>query len=297
MVSCSVLMNTKDAKAHEGHEDSGKAVPSCPSGSFRVLRVLRFSRAIIVVRLGTYRFAEPSPDDTFPPMPPDISHTRRRIDDDPVLRAVRDAMRARMEPDAAHDEAHLVRVAAWTVHLLAAEPGGDAVDPRLAIAAALLHDVVNVPKHVAGRFTASEASAAVVREVLPSLGFTPAQVDAAADAVRDHSFSRGAVPATPLGRALQDADRLEAVGALGIYRCLTTGVRFGAGLADPDDPWAEQRSLAETRWSVDHFFTKLLRLPPTLLTAAGRAEADRRVQVMHAFLAQLGEELQVPYRG
>jgi uncharacterized protein len=212
---------------------------------------------------------------------------------DAQLRAVLHEVRRRMEQDAAHDEAHLLRVARWTVRL-----GRDeGVDARLAVAAALLHDVVNVPKTHPNRSRASELSADAARDVLGALGFAAAEVEEVAEAIRDHSFSRGAVPRTPLGRALQDADRLEALGALGVFRCVATGVRFGGEFFHAGDPWAEHRPLDDGRYSVDHFFTKLLRLPPTLLTAAGRAEAERRARAMVALLRQLADELGEPLTG
>jgi uncharacterized protein len=126
---------------------------------------------------------------------------------------------------------------------------------------------------------------------LVALGFAPEAVTRIADAVRDHSFSRGAVPTTDLGRALQDADRLEALGAIGLLRCVSTGVRMGAGWFHPEDPFARQRPLDDARWSLDHFEAKLFRLPETMLTAAGRAEAERRVGILRAFATALAAEL------
>jgi uncharacterized protein len=63
---------------------------------------------------------------------------------------------------------------------------------------------------------------------------------------------------------------------------------------DPADPWAERRPLDDRAFSVDHFFTKLLRLPETMCTEAGRREGQRRVAFLRAFLAQLGSELGAP---
>ena len=165
---------------------------------------------------------------------------------------------------------------------------------REAVAAALLHDAVNPPKDSPKRARASERSAALARERLHALGFAPESVTRIADAIRDHSFSRGAVPATPLGCALQDADRLEALGAIGLLRCISTGVRMGGAWFEADDPWAEIRPLDDTRYSVDHFFTKLLKLPATMRTVAGRAEAERRAAFLRDFLSRLGEELGRP---
>jgi uncharacterized protein len=179
-----------------------------------------------------------------------------------------------------------LRVAEWTVRL-----AGDAVDERLSIAAALLHDIVNVPKNHPDRARASEKSADAARTLLRQLGFTEVDSELVADAIRDHSFTRGATPSSTLGKALQDADRLEALGVIGAFRCIATGTTFGADLFDADDPWARERELDDKRYSVDHFFVKLFKLPSTFQTHGGRAEAERRANVMQAMLDQLGEEL------
>jgi uncharacterized protein len=206
-----------------------------------------------------------------------------------LLAEARDREAAEAIRDPTHDVAHALRVAHWTLRL-----GGEAVDRREAVAAALLHDAVNPPKDSPERARASELSAALARVRLPALGFTPDAVVRITDAIRDHSFSRGAVPATPLGQALQDADRLEALGAIGLLRCISTGVRMDGQWFHAGDPWARARDLDDARYSVDHFYTKLLRLPDSMCTAAGRAEAVRRAAFLRVFLAQLGDELGRP---
>jgi uncharacterized protein len=221
---------------------------------------------------------------------PDTAALRERMAADPALAPLladaltRDA--AAPAPDPTHDTAHAMRVALWTLRL-----GGVDVDAREAVAAALLHDAVNPPKDSPERATASERSAALARERLPALGFTPQAVDRVAAAIRDHSFTRGAIPDSPLGRALQDADRLEALGAIGLLRCVSTGVRMGGAWFHTADPFARARPLDDARYSVDHFYAKLLRLPATMRTEAGRAEAERRAAFLRAFLDQLAAEL------
>lgn len=219
---------------------------------------------------------------------------RTLIDGDSALRAVRDEVTVRIAADAfdpGHDLDHALRVALSAIRL-----GGAEVDPREAVAAALLHDVVNVPKDAPSRETASERCAAVARELLPGAGFDRDAVDRIAGAIRDHSYSRGARPETALGAALQDADRLEALGAIGILRTASCGARMGARYFDPEDPWAEQRELDDARFTIDHFFRKLLRLPETMQTDAGRAEARHRVAIMEAFLDALAAEIGAPRR-
>lgn len=133
--------------------------------------------------------------------------------------------------------------------------------------------------------------------MLGELGFASEAVEQIAEAIRDHAFSAGRTPTSALGSALQDADRLEALGALGILRTASTGARMGARYFDPDDPWAERRPLDDRSFSIDHFFSKLFALEHGLLTEAGRAEARRRTEILRAFVTELGREIGVPTAG
>jgi uncharacterized protein len=90
---------------------------------------------------------------------------------------------------------------------------------------------------------------------------------------------------------VQDADRLEALGAIGVARVFATGASFGAGLWHPEDPWAEGRDLDDKAWSLDHFEKKLLKLAADMKTAAGRRLAETRQGAMLAYLAALRAEL------
>ena len=209
---------------------------------------------------------------------------------DPRLVAIHAVVAERMGADAdpGHDLEHALRVARWTCAL------APEVEPAEAIAAALLHDVINLPKDHPERAHASERSADLARRLLPEHGFDAPAVERIACAIRDHSFSRGATPESELGRALQDADRLEALGALGLCRTLSTGARMGAVYFHPSDPFAANRALDDLRHTVDHFFTKLLDLPSTMRTEAGRREAERRVAFLRSFLEQLAGEIGVP---
>lgn len=231
----------------------------------------------------------------IPPVRPnDLVSLRRTVEEDSALSRLQSKARelAAADPngfDPGHDLAHANRVALWTLRL------APAVDARWCIAAALLHDAVNIPKDSPQRSSASEMSASVARDLLPELDFCEQAVATIAEAVRDHSYSRGATPESDLGKALQDADRLEAVGALGLCRTLSCGAKMGAAYFDPDDPWAAERPLDDTAFTVDHFFAKLLQLPKTMNTETGRAEAERRANWMRGFLAQLGVEIETPF--
>ncbi len=208
------------------------------------------------------------------------------IDTDSALQEIGRYVQQRLGDDPGHDFGHCMRVAKWTIQF-----GEGQFEDRLAIAAALLHDIVNLPKNHPDAARASEQSADIAAELLPSLGFAHEEVLLVCDAIRDHSFSRGQVPGSVLGKALQDADRLEALGALGIFRLISTGTKIGASYFHPEDPWAKSRPLEDKKYSVDHFFTKLFKLPATMNTEAGRREAEKRVQFLKLFLDQLGQEI------
>jgi uncharacterized protein len=188
--------------------------------------------------------------------------------------------------DAAHDGSHLLRVALFTLKF-----AGNEVDPRESVAAALLHDLVNVPKNHPDRARASEFSAEAAAPLLAQADFSPAAISRIQAAIRDHSFSRGARPTELLGQALQDADRLEAIGAIGLMRVFSTGARMGTGYFHTEDPWAKSRELNDQQFSVDHFFTKLLKLPASFLTEGGKAEAAKRVRRLEVFLDDLADEI------
>jgi uncharacterized protein len=224
------------------------------------------------------------------------------IASDPALASLLAFARERMDDDPGHDLAHCLRVAIWTIALSEptpfAHPGGEReVDAREAIAAALLHDIINVPKDSPDRARASELCADFARRELPAFGFSLDAINRIADAIRDHSYSRGATPREPLGRALQDADRLEALGVIGLFRCISTGVRMGARYFHDEDPFARARPLDDRAFSIDHFENKLLKLPATMLTERGREEALRRADYLRETLVRLSSELGVPLGG
>jgi uncharacterized protein len=207
---------------------------------------------------------------------------------DPLLASVLAHVKAASDGDPAHDLDHLLRVAQNTIALF-----DDTARFRECVCAALLHDVVNLPKNHPDRARASVLSAGVAGKLIGAeLG--PAATAEVVGAIEDHSYSAGRRPRSALGEALQDADRLEALGALGIARTFSTGVRLHASYFDPNDPWSERRELDDLRYSVDHFFKKLLKLPSTFCTERGRAEAIERTRILEAFLLALGDEIGSP---
>lgn len=198
---------------------------------------------------------------------------------------------ARLAPkgDAGHDVHHARRVRDNAFRIADREGG----DRAVLLAAAYLHDLVSPPKDSPDRSRASALSAEAAAPVLRGLGFDEDRVAATQHAIHAHSFSAGVETTTLEARILQDADRLEALGAIGVARTFYTAGLMNSAMFDADDPFAADRPLDDRRFALDHFAAKLLKLPATMKTAAGRALAEERLGVMRAFLDAVAAELGV----
>lgn len=192
--------------------------------------------------------------------------------------------------DGAHDLGHVRRVLA-NARRIAQDEGG--ADETVLIPAAILHDAVNLPKDHPHRARASRLSGRVAAEFLATLPFDPAaKIAAVAHAIEAHSFSAAIAPETREAEILQDADRLEALGAIGLARMFLIAGQMGGALFDPEDPLARNRSLDDRRFALDHLEVKLFPVAATMRTPAGRAMAQERVEWMEAFRARLLREAQ-----
>jgi uncharacterized protein len=192
-----------------------------------------------------------------------------------------------MASDPAHDISHVKRVVQNTLLLTQAENGNTAIS----VPAAWLHDCVSVAKDSPLRKKASQLAAREAVRFLESIQYPSALLPQIYHAIEAHSFSANIPAETLEARIVQDADRLEAVGAIGIARCFLTGGSMGTPLYEPSDPFAQNRDLDDRRYTLDHFYCKLLGLADTMKTEAGKAEAIKRTGYMKAFLQQLGMEI------
>jgi uncharacterized protein len=192
-----------------------------------------------------------------------------------------------MAADPAHDISHVKRVVQNTLKLTESENGNAAVT----VPAAWLHDCVSVAKDSPLRNQASKLAAEEAVRFLESVDYPPEFLTPIYHAIEAHSFSANINTETLEARIVQDADRLEALGAIGIIRCFLTGGSMGTPLYDPSDPFAKNREANDRSYTVDHFYCKLLGLAETMKTEAGRVEAEKRTNYMHAFLGQLGTEI------
>lgn len=193
--------------------------------------------------------------------------------------------------DPAHDLAHFRRVVA-TAKRLGKHEGGrmDVIIP-----AAWLHDLVNVPKNDPRRSQASRLSAQAALAWLNEVGYPQEFHTDIAHAIEAHSFSAAIEPRTLEARIVQDADRLDGLGAIGVARVFAVSGLLRRPLYDLDDPFAAgPRKIDDLRVTIDHFYAKLFLTSRTLRTEAGRREGERRVAFMRAFLRELGHEIGIP---
>lgn len=111
-------------------------------------------------------------------------------------------------------------------------------------------------------------------------------------AVKTHSFSAGIPPQTLEAKIVQDADRLESLGAIGLARVFYTAGALNRPLFDSADPLGKDRELNDVKWTLDHFQKKLLRLPETMHTETGRMLAEHNADFLVRYMAKLYAELQ-----
>ncbi|AJC65020.1 MULTISPECIES: phosphohydrolase [Dickeya] len=191
--------------------------------------------------------------------------------------------------DGAHDHHHLVRVANSARHIQQKEGG----DLRVIIAAAYLHDIVLVPKNHPDRSRASRMAAEeAVRIVSRDFPDFPRELHSALfHAVEAHSFSAGIPAETLEAKIVQDADRLDSLGALGLARVFYVAGMMGRPLFDAQDLFACERELDDRHYTLDHFRVKLMRLPETMNTAEGKRIAEVNASWLVDFLAKLSGEV------
>ena len=204
--------------------------------------------------------------------------------------AVNRELENQAKPDSAHDMSHLQRV--WKhCDWINREDGLD-VEPLVLLAAAYFHDIVNVPKDSSERSQASRLAAQRAKVILGELSFPETCLEETLDAIRCHSFSAQLQAKSTAARIVQDADRLEALGALGIARVFYVAGQMNSKLFDPVDPFANERELDDRQYALDHFFVKLLKIKSSMNTDAGRRRAGELTSRLENFMADLGKELE-----
>ena len=145
----------------------------------------------------------------------------------------------------------------------------EGADMRVLLPAALLHDVAREEQNHA------KAGAAKAKLILRRYGYLADEIKKITNAISTHSYSGKKVPVTIEGKILSDADKLDALGALGVYR---TAVYSGENARPIED-------------FIAHFHEKLLRLEGFMFTAEAKRIARDRTEYLAEFVNRLGREL------
>lgn len=189
--------------------------------------------------------------------------------------------------DPAHDLLHFKRVVS-TARQLCIEEGANL---EVVIPAAWLHDLVNVPKNDPRRSMASRLSAQAAKVYLESIKYPSQYIDSIGHAIECHSFSANITPLTIEAKIVQDADRLDGLGAIGIARCFATAGVLKRPLYSELDPFCKTRQPEDLKYSVDHFYQKHFKVANSLQTEAGFREGQRRIEVIRSFLSSMSREI------
>ena len=204
-----------------------------------------------------------------------------------VINSIKNEIKDSIDNDSAHDFEHIMRVYKNAQKLCKQEKANE----KLVLCAALLHDIVSYPKSDKRSKNSSIESAKKSKIILKKYDFSEDEITIISDAIRDHSFSQNKKPSTIEGKILQDADRLDALGAIGIARVFATGGSLKRPFYNIDDPFCKSRNPDDKVWTVDHFYKKLLKLQSLMNTKSGKIEAKKRTKILNEYLKQLKDEI------
>ncbi len=190
--------------------------------------------------------------------------------------------------DPAHDFSHILRVFNNARYIGVKE----GADMQVLLYAALLHDMGSAPKSKPVPPQAETQRQRLVESFLIKIGLPEDSRQKTLYAVKVHRFSKGITPTTLEAKILQDADRLDAMGAIGIARVFLTGGSLSRALYDHEDPFCVSREPDDRKWNIDHFYTKLLRLESGMHTKTAKMLAGKRSAVLKRYLSDLKDELE-----
>lgn len=192
--------------------------------------------------------------------------------------------------DPAHDLSHLERVYQNALFLTAKEGG------RLSVIlpAIWFHDWVQVPKNHPDRSRSSILSAEAAVEILKKWNYPESDWSSIFHAIEAHSFSAGLVAQTLEAKIVQDADRLDALGAIGIARLFSTTGTLKRPFYSSTDIWCEeQRVWDDRKFALDHFYVKILNIAEQMQTKTAQQEAQIRKNIVLLYLQEMRRELDI----
>jgi len=190
--------------------------------------------------------------------------------------------------DPSHDFEHALRVLSNAERIAREERA----DLDIIVPAALFHDIVSWPKNHPRATFSSEESAKKLKKILTDMNYPKDKIKKACYAVQVCSFSKGIVPHLLEAKILQDADFLEATGAIIVMRCFASTGQMKRPFYHPADPFCTTRQPAPMKYALDVFYDRSFKIESRIHTKAGKQIARRRLKYLRAFLFELKEELE-----
>lgn len=187
-----------------------------------------------------------------------------------------------------HDFDHIKRVVALAQTIAMQIPSANL---KIVMTAAYLHDVID--DKLVDDVDKQKAS---VHAILKKLEYTDAETNSIMNIITHMSYSANLVHQYVLsidGQIVQDADRLDAIGAIGVARAMYFGGHFGDTIYDPAQMPRQNMDKSEYRQHttvINHFYEKLFKLPNLMNTPVAKKIANRRQKFMQEFVNEFVDE-------
>ncbi len=196
-----------------------------------------------------------------------------------------------------HDISHLIRTMNTALYLQEKE-GGDRIIIGIA---AFLHDVHRIMQNESGKFVLPKDSLEKVKEILSHIDLTDEQVNKICYAIEQHEeYNWNGKNVDDINTLiLQDADNLDAIGAIGIGRTFSYGGSHNVIMYDDKVPLNQNDDYSESNGddesTIHHFYHKLFKLGDNMNTTTAKNLADRRIEFMKTFVKEFLDEWNANY--
>ncbi len=189
--------------------------------------------------------------------------------------------------DPGHDFLHIQRVVENAKKIAQKENG----NLWVIIPASYFHDFIIVPKNDPRRKEASKMSAEAAINYLKSVQYPDQYFEEIYEAIHGHSFSANVQIKSLSAKIVQDADRLDGIGAIGVARAFAISGLLNRDFYNGNDPFHETRELNDQIWTLDHFYIKILKVCDRLNTDTAKKIGQSRQDFMLNFIQQLKSEI------
>jgi len=192
--------------------------------------------------------------------------------------------------DPTHDWSHIQRVLDNACYIAGREGG----DLDVIIPAVYFHDAINHPKNDPRADLAPQESAdAAENELMAITDYPHEKIPTVKTAIIEHSYGAGITPTLLESKIVQDADRLEATGALSIMRTFCSCGQYKSQFYHTTDPFCQDREPEPLKYALDLFYARLLKVKERMNTQTARDLAERRTEFLKIFLNEVQNELSV----